>query len=299
MLEISWNQKRGASSSWKTKPHYKTKAISGTTFTFCPLAVRCCNGCTFKLSQPVLNTHIHVRWGAWGRDCTGLAWARINFLHGSSYPAMFWLCDQTSLDNWGAGAIQSGAHTVSRPSLALRLHGQQGGWAGRGQTQDSRPRWLKGCPMPCGVALSSKSWGKDLVMGERHKDVGSWGICAPTYPLRMKEPCFPGNGKTSAFRGKQRVHSFFCFTHWIALSQPTSSLPFTLLILFPILLGKSEQVAVRCQLTHSSSQSLGPVILKQPCPPWIGTDCKNYIQNFTQELWGIPCQILRTQNIHI
>lgn len=103
---------------------------------------------------------------------------------------MFWLCDQTSLDNWGAGAIQSGAHTVSRPSLALRLHGQQGGWAGRGQTQDSQPGLPKGCPMPCSVALSSKSWGKDVVMEEQHKDVGSWSIYASMYPLRMKEPCF-------------------------------------------------------------------------------------------------------------
>lgn len=69
----------------------------------------------------MLNIHIHERYAAWGGNCTGLGWARINFLHGSSYPAMFWLCDQPSLGN--SGMLQLLRAVLTPCQGLLRLSG--------------------------------------------------------------------------------------------------------------------------------------------------------------------------------
>ena len=34
-------------------------------------------------------------------QCAGFHWDRVNFLHGSWYGAMFWICGENSVDNTG------------------------------------------------------------------------------------------------------------------------------------------------------------------------------------------------------
>lgn len=46
------------------------------------------------------------------------------------------------------------------------------------------PNWPKGCPKPCGIMLSNKSWGKK----EEREDVQSNGVCLPTKPLGLMSP---------------------------------------------------------------------------------------------------------------
>jgi len=50
----------------------------------------------------------------------GFGWDRVNFLHSSLYDAMFWICDENSVDNRGMfQLLPSNAHTEPRPFLLL------------------------------------------------------------------------------------------------------------------------------------------------------------------------------------
>ena len=71
--------------------------------------------------------------------CAGFGWGRVNFLHSSWYGAMFWICDENSVDNTGMfSLLLSSAYTESRPFLLLKPPHQRVGWGctrGREGTQ--------------------------------------------------------------------------------------------------------------------------------------------------------------------
>ena len=51
-------------------------------------------------------------------ECTGFGQDRVNFLHSSWYGAMFWICDQNSIDNTGMfSLLLNSAYTESRPFM--------------------------------------------------------------------------------------------------------------------------------------------------------------------------------------
>ena len=61
--------------------------------------------------------------------CAGFGWDRVNFLHSSSYGAVFWICAGNSADNTGMfSLLLSSAYTESRPFLLLTPPHQRGGW---------------------------------------------------------------------------------------------------------------------------------------------------------------------------
>jgi len=61
--------------------------------------------------------------------CTGCDWNRVNFLHSSSYDAMFWICEQNSLDDTLIlQLLLSSTCTASRPFLLLKLPCQRIVW---------------------------------------------------------------------------------------------------------------------------------------------------------------------------
>lgn len=123
----------------------------------------------------MLNIHIHERYAAWGGNCTGLGWARINFLHGSSYPAMFWLCDQPSLGN--SGMLQLLRAVLTPCQGLLRLSGcpasEEAGLGG-GRPRAVNPGGQRDVPC-CEASRSAvKARGKrgDRGMTHRHWELG-------------------------------------------------------------------------------------------------------------------------------
>lgn len=54
-------------------------------------------------SLPENHRHKHIVCGIHlvVSGCAGFDWVRVNFLHSSLYGAMFWICDQKSVDNTG------------------------------------------------------------------------------------------------------------------------------------------------------------------------------------------------------
>jgi len=53
----------------------------------------------------------------------------VNFLHSSLYGAMFWICDENSVDNTGTfSLLLSSAYTEPRPFLLLTPPHQRVGW---------------------------------------------------------------------------------------------------------------------------------------------------------------------------
>lgn len=58
----------------------------------------------------------------------GFGWGRVDFLHSSSYEAMFWVCARNGADNTGMfSLLLSSAYTASTPFLPLAPPYQQGG----------------------------------------------------------------------------------------------------------------------------------------------------------------------------
>jgi len=130
--------------------------------------------------------------------------------------------------------------------------------AGRGHSWDSWPSWLKGYLIPSDITLSNKNRGGRRRKGRTFEVMV---FCLPKQSLHVMEPCFPGDGWTPACRW-EAVNEFpillclvlaaFALPVKLSLTQRTSFLTFTLLILSPIPLGRGGgEWANRCVLLSS------------------------------------------------
>lgn len=96
------------------------------------------------------------------QQCPAFGWNRVNFLQSSSCGAMFWICDEHSVDNpWMVWLFLSSAHTHKVSSVfhtvwsarRLGVHKKFGG----DTTFAGDPKLPKGYSIPHGIVLSNNS----------------------------------------------------------------------------------------------------------------------------------------------
>lgn len=83
------------------------------------------------LSNKYSSTEVRQTWEyfAWLSLLLGVSFNRDNFLHGSYWGAIFWICGENSVDNTGIFLLfLHSADKDSRPFLPLTLCHQWGGW---------------------------------------------------------------------------------------------------------------------------------------------------------------------------
>lgn len=97
----------------------------------------------------------------WG--CAGVCWARVNYLHGSCYGAVFWNCAGSSADNTEMFLL-----LLRRFHMELRFFcssptppaaGVQG--SERGHSQDRRPQMSHGISQTIGHQVERRELGEE------------------------------------------------------------------------------------------------------------------------------------------
>ena len=115
---------------------------------------------------------------------------------------MFWIWAENSVDNTEMfSLLLSSAYTEARPFLLLTPPHQRLGW---GYTRSWEATQL-GQRTPTDqrdIPYHMTSCSAYRAGGRRRKggDIWSDGICLPKSPLRVTEPCFPGDGWAPACR---------------------------------------------------------------------------------------------------
>lgn len=122
---------------------------------------------------------------------SGFDGGRVNCLHNSSYCAIFWPCNESSVDNTNGSAI---AELLTQQDLLCFSYcptsEASGGAQEVGDEGDDTARTFdsngqKGYSMPYDIMLTSRSWGK-----EGGKDIWSDGFCLPKKLLLKFSPAF-------------------------------------------------------------------------------------------------------------
>lgn len=173
--------------------------------------------------------------------CFGFSWGRGYFLHISWYGAVFCICYENAVDNTMLRDCfhYCWAELTQPQSLFCSTSCPTSEAAQEVMREKSWGSWPKGYSRLYDVMLRIWIWGKKKE-GEEG-DIWSDGIFLPESLLHVMDPCFPGHRWTLTCWW-ELVHEFlilfacpaFPLPFKLFLSQSTSFLIFTILILFSI-----------------------------------------------------------------